>query len=265
MRTAIYSAVAIPESDTAHHHATAYTIPFAKMSTSGTFKLSEFHFELDSALNNANVRSTVKIYLTANRLRTTLDNLKLEVNGKLRALLEMLVKDWRNAATVINQKAQEFCGRPVAPQSLGIDVSCAGMIDSVAWMAKHTVLGYLTATKRQWAHRELLDHVYIVISMVIQAVFELYERRDGPFSRALLSDAIRKSARELELEEKVRELSEEKAIVEREMAALTVKHEQEMREKDTELDKKTKEAAALRSQLKIVNARSAGKTGKGTT
>ena len=101
--------------------------------------------------------------------------------------------------------------------------------------------------------------------MVIQAVYELYKRRDGPFSRFLLSDAIRKSARELELEAKIRELSEELE----EKAASTAKHEQEMREKDVELskkdfelDKKTKEAAALRSQLKIVNARLAEQTEK---
>lgn len=133
-----------------------------------------------------------------------------------------------------------------------------------------------------------------------QQRWSLYQKRDGPFSRALLSDVLRKSARELELEGRVRELSKEleesreeasayggmfdelvsevmkldcepsgesaveevQADAETEMATLKAKHEQELCEKDAELYKKGKENAALMSQLKIVNARVAGQTEK---
>lgn len=142
----------------------------------------------------------------------------------------------------------------------------------------------------------MLKHVRIVTCVFVEAVYEVYQQRDGPFSRALLSSAVRKirvkSPREIALENKVRELSEayrgleirfedsEKDFEEKVEAAAALKisvlqmtheecekamkqrHEQAMRQKDIELDKKGKENAALRSQLKIVNARSAGQTEK---
>lgn len=277
-------------------------IAIATATMSEPLNLENFHFTLSSEWNNPSAFEDVKPYLENNLLRAFLKVAQLENDGNLETLAKVLHTNWLQAADTIYNKVCEFCTlSPAEGDKRFLEENEAAVINNVALAVHYAVQRYLAQStgQQQLEVRTVLSNAKTASCMVAEAIYDVHEQIDGPFSRALLSSAVRKASHvsKAEHEETVGQLEGDVQI--RDLLILMWQQgaagynkmfenllslgadadaktfvlgkvlefketawRKELRQKDDELDKKTKEAAALRSQLKKVNARLAEQTEK---